>query len=237
MSAAVIVAAVLAAVYGAMIVLVVVNVVYLRRRRSIAVEPETLPMISVLVPARNEARNLQRLIPSLLEQQYDRFEIVVYDDAPEDDTAAVLASFDDARLRTIPGSGPPSGWVGKVHALYPAPREAKGEVFLITDGESLTRRELVEMICEGMGHAKPQNHVPLAVAKMLLPLVEWLGKVRHKRPILNRFQMKFMTTPLTFNIAKAQRVLGFRPIEAPRESLRKTILWHREHHPEMATQQ
>lgn len=126
-----------------------------------------------------------------------------------------------------------------VEALVLASRKpvAKGEVFLITDGESLTRRELVEMICEGMGYAKPQNHVPLAVARMLLPLVEWLGKVRHKRPILNRFQMKFMTTPLTFNITKARQVLGFRPLEAPRESLRKTILWHREHHPAMAPQQ
>ena len=114
---------------------------------------------------------------------------------------------------------------------------AKGEVFLITDGESLTRRELVEMICQGMGYPKPQGHVPVAVARLLLPLIEWLGKVRGKRPILNRFQMKFMTTPLTFNIAKARRVLGFRPVEPPQESLRKTILWYREHHPEMAPQQ
>ncbi|MBN2583342.1 MAG: NAD-dependent epimerase/dehydratase family protein [Planctomycetes bacterium] len=109
----------------------------------------------------------------------------------------------------------------------------EGQVFMITDGESVTRRELVEMACEEMGYRKPTTCVPVPVAKMLLPLVEWLGKVRKKRPILNRFQMKFMTTPMTFNIAKARTVLGYAPVEPPRESLRKTIRWYRDHHSEM----
>ncbi len=122
--------------YSVMAALVVVNISYLRRRRTVAVEQETLPLISVLVPARNEARNLERLIPSLLSQHYPRLEIIVYDDASEDDTATVLASFDDTRLRTISGSGPPPGWVGKVHALYQATREAKGDVFVFLDADT-----------------------------------------------------------------------------------------------------
>ncbi|HOI54279.1 MAG TPA: NAD-dependent epimerase/dehydratase family protein [Phycisphaerae bacterium] len=109
----------------------------------------------------------------------------------------------------------------------------QGQLFLVTDGESVTRRELVEMVCEEMGYRKPTVCVPVAVARALLPLVEWLGKVRGKRPILNRFQMKFLSTPLTFNIAKARTVLGYAPVEPPRESLRKTIRWYREHHKEM----
>jgi nucleoside-diphosphate-sugar epimerase len=38
---------------------------------------------------------------------------------------------------------------------------------------------------------------------------------------------------MTFNIAKARTVLGYAPVEPPRESLRKTIRWYREHHKEM----
>jgi nucleoside-diphosphate-sugar epimerase len=123
-----------------------------------------------------------------------------------------------------------------IEALVLAARTktAPGELFLITDGESITRRELAEMICREMGYRQPTAHVPEGVARALLPVVEWLAKVRHQRPILNRFKLKFMATPLVFDISKGRRVLGYEPVEPPRESLRKTIRWYREHHPEMA---
>ena len=111
-----------------------------------------------------------------------------------------------------------------------------GEVFLVTDGESITRRELVELACEGMGYPMPTDHVPLMVARVAMPVVELLAKMKHERPILNRFKMKFMTTPMTFNIDKARSRLGYEPVEPLRDSLRKTIRWYREHHPEMAAE-
>ena len=67
-----------------------------------------------------------------------------------------------------------------------------------------------------------------------MPIVETLAKLRGTRPILNRFKMKFMATPMTFNISKARTVLGYAPIKPPRESLRETIGWYKKHHPEMA---
>ena len=108
-----------------------------------------------------------------------------------------------------------------------------GEVFLITDGESITRRELVQLICDETGCRMPTAQAPLGVVKAVMPLIEWLAKVRGKRPIINRFKLKFMATPMTFDISKARRVLGYAPVEPPRESLRKTIRWYAEHHPEM----
>ncbi len=111
---------------------------------------------------------------------------------------------------------------------------APGEVFLITDGESVTRRELVEMVCEEVGYPVPTAHVPVPVARAAMPVVELIAKLRKKRPLLNRFKMKFMTTPMTFNIEKARRVLGYEPVEPPRESLRRSIRWYRDHHPELA---
>jgi nucleoside-diphosphate-sugar epimerase len=124
-----------------------------------------------------------------------------------------------------------------VRALILAAQAEKlhpGEHLLITDGESITRRELVEMICREMGYRLPRACVPIWVAKAALPAVETWAKLRRKPPILNRFKMKFMTTPLTFDISKARTALGYEPVEPPRESLRKTIRWFREHHPEMA---
>lgn len=111
-----------------------------------------------------------------------------------------------------------------------------GEVFLVTDGESVTRRELVELACEEMGYPLPKDQVPIWVARAGIPVVELVAKLRGQRPILNRFKMKFMTTPMTFNVAKARSVLGYEPVEPPRESLRKTVRWYHEHHPEMVHQ-
>jgi len=111
-----------------------------------------------------------------------------------------------------------------------------GEVFLVTDGESITRRELVELTCEEMGYPMPTDHVPVGVARVAMPIVELLAKIKHERPILNRFKMKFMATPMTFNISRARARLGYEPLEPLRDSLRKTIRWYREHHPEMAVE-
>ncbi len=111
------------------------NLWYLRRhggRRAV----DTLPTLSVLIPARNEAANLQRLLPSLLEQDYPDLEIIVYDDGSEDDTWGVLQAHADPRLKALQGSGPPPGWVGKVHALYQATRHATGDRYLFLDADA-----------------------------------------------------------------------------------------------------
>src|SRR5471030_912805 len=50
---------------------------------------EDAPLISVLVPARNEARNIEPCIRSLLAQDYTNFELIVLDDHSEDETAAI----------------------------------------------------------------------------------------------------------------------------------------------------
>lgn len=93
--------------------------------------------VSVLVPARDEERNLQRLLPSLLGQRDVDFEVVVYDDGSTDRTAAVVAESGDPRVRLLRGTGPPPGWVGKVHALYEASRVASAEALLFLDADTV----------------------------------------------------------------------------------------------------
>ena len=108
--------------------------------------------------------------------------------------------------------------------------EAVGEVCMVTDGEPITRRELVETIAEGFDLAKPTKCVPLWLAKALCPVFEFFAKLSpgKKAPLLNRFRLKFMATPLTFKIDKAKRVLDYQPKYTTREGLARTIKWHRE---------
>lgn len=72
--------------------------------------------VSVLVPARNEARHIERTVRSLLAQrEVDSFDLIVLDDGSTDETAAILAAIQDERLTVItgPDTGPPVGWLGK----------------------------------------------------------------------------------------------------------------------------
>jgi hypothetical protein len=112
------------------------NGAYLAASRRARRTPTPWPRVSVLIPARNEAENLRRLLPSLLAQDYPAFEVVVYDDGSEDETSEVVRASADPRVRGLRGEGPPPGWVGKVHALYRATREASGEVLVFLDADT-----------------------------------------------------------------------------------------------------
>lgn len=112
----------------------VANIRFLRRRAS--PRTEGLPRLSVIIPARNEEANLRRLLPSLLEQRYPGFEVIVVDDASEDDTAGVVERFAGSTVRLVRSAGPPAGWVGKVHALYEGTRTAREPVYLFLDADA-----------------------------------------------------------------------------------------------------
>ncbi|MEM7787719.1 MAG: glycosyltransferase family 2 protein, partial [Bacteroidota bacterium] len=82
------------------------------------------------------------------------FEVVVVDDASEDGTWAVLEAHADDRLVAVRGSGPPRGWVGKVHALYQATRRATGDVFVFLDADAKLRddRALARLVGRWLGN-------------------------------------------------------------------------------------
>jgi len=120
-----------------------------------------------------------------------------------------------------------------VEAMVLAARNdrAAGQVFIITDGESITRRELVELICERLGVELPEGTAPVWFARFGVHLLEILYKALHLKgtPIINRFRLKFMHTPLTFNIEKARRELGYKPLMSTREALALSVDWYRKH--------
>ena len=135
----------LAAAHASFWVILLANLTYLRRQPE--ADPSTYPRLSVCIPARNEADNLRRLLPSLTQQDYPDLEVFVWDDGSEDDTWAVLQNADDDRLTPLQGTGPPDGWVGKVHALYQCSREATGDCYLFLDADTeLTRPDALRRL-------------------------------------------------------------------------------------------
>ncbi len=95
--------------------------------------PKPLLKISIIIPARNEEENLSRLLPSLQNQEFAPFEVIVVDDQSEDQTASI-AEANGAKV--IPGSGPPDGWLGKPWACRQGVDEATGEWLLFLDADT-----------------------------------------------------------------------------------------------------
>lgn len=122
-------------------------VVLVRARHSRAIEdiPADIaadaPLVSVIVPARNERRNIERCVRSILSTDYPRTEVIVVDDHSTDGTAEIVSELaaSDERLRVIQAPPLPNGWFGKQWACATGAAEARGDVLLFTDAD--TRHE------------------------------------------------------------------------------------------------
>jgi chlorobactene glucosyltransferase len=105
-------------------------------------EPDSaLPLVSIVVPARNEERNIQACVESLLEQDYPHFEVIVVDDASDDATPRLLELMrrqhpEGERLRVVRVEELPPGWAGKPHALHTGALHAHGAWLLFTDADT-----------------------------------------------------------------------------------------------------
>ena len=114
--------------------------VYLRvtiRRPKISVPTDKLPPVSIVICARNEEENLANFLPSVLEQEYPAFEVVVVNDCSFDDSEMVLrrlsAQYQHLRVTTIK---PDSKFThGKKLALTIGIKAAKNDWLLLTDAD------------------------------------------------------------------------------------------------------
>jgi len=97
------------------------------------------PMVSVLVPARDEEHNIRGCLDSLVAQDYPNFEIIVTDDRSEDRTAEIVQGYvkRDRRVKLIRNRELPEGWGGRHHALHLAAQQARGEFLLFTDADTV----------------------------------------------------------------------------------------------------
>ena len=102
------------------------------------VPPATGQLVSVIIPARNEAANIETVLTSLRATTHHPVEFVVVDDRSTDDTAAPVARIaaEDARVRLVAGAELPPGWYGKPWACLQGAREAHGDLLVFTDADT-----------------------------------------------------------------------------------------------------
>ena len=137
------------------------------------------PVISLLVPARDEAGRLPAALPGLLAQ--DVTEIIVLDDQSGDATAAVVrhATAADPRVRLVRGTPPPAGWTGKNWACQQLAAAARGDVLAFCDADVLLAPGAVDACWAQMRaqHAEvfsvfPRQRTATLGERLLVPLID-----------------------------------------------------------------
>jgi chlorobactene glucosyltransferase len=94
------------------------------------------PLVSVLVPARNEEDTIAGCLRSILAQDYPNLEVVILDDGSTDATPQIVRARGDSRVRLLSGAPLPPGWTGKNWACHQLAQAASGELLCFVDSDT-----------------------------------------------------------------------------------------------------
>jgi len=112
-------------------------VLRMRRSRTLAEftadPPRDPPLVSVIIPARNEARNIGRCVRSVLATTYPNVEVIVVDDQSTDGTGRIAR---DQGVRVVETPPLPTDWFGKQWACWTGKSHAGGEILCFTDADT-----------------------------------------------------------------------------------------------------
>ena len=101
-----------------------------------AIRDETLPALTIVVPARNEEAEIEEALRSLLALDYPRYEVIAVNDRSTDQTGRIMERLAsdpaaNARLRVLHVRELPSGWLGKLHAMWRGAQRRKRRVVFV----------------------------------------------------------------------------------------------------------
>src|SRR5450432_448280 len=127
-------------------------------------KPPGSPRISIIVPACNEAADIEATLTRLLALEYDNYEVIAVDDRSTDRTGEVMeriaATASPDRLKVIRITELPAGWMGKPHAMWSASNLASGDWLLFTDADVLFKPDSLRRAL-AYAESVPADHVVL----------------------------------------------------------------------------
>ena len=114
------------------------------------------PMVSIIVPARNEGVAISKCLQSLLSQDYDNYEVIAVDDSSTDNTFSIISDLSKNNHTLTPIKCPPKPdeWVGKNWACFQGYKKSTGEILLFTDADTVHRPDVLSSAINTMMHDK-----------------------------------------------------------------------------------
>ncbi len=108
---------------------------------------KSFPKVSIILPARNEEEFIGKCLDSLIQQDYENYEIIVIDDSSNDTTGKIISEYAKKYSKIIPVSArpKPDGWMGKNWACMEGYRKATGELLLFTDADTKHSKNVLSL--------------------------------------------------------------------------------------------
>ena len=162
---------------------------------------QRLPVVSVVLPARDEQDNIQKCLDSLVRQDYQNCEIIAVNDCSTDATEETLrklaASNSEREITIINLERKPTGWVGKSWACFQGYKRSSGQVLLFTDADtihapdtiSLAVRHMIDEKLDALT-ARPQITSDNTWTKVVLPLVWMVSHIAYSALKVNNPKSK-----------------------------------------------
>ncbi|KGM38356.1 hypothetical protein JY97_16720 [Alkalispirochaeta odontotermitis] len=144
------------------------------------------PMISVLIPARNEERRIIPTLEGLLSQEYSNFEVVVIDDNSSDGTWDIVNAYADRNkfMTALRGGELLEGWKGKPYAMTQLAEAAKGEIFVFLDADITPAPDFLSWVTDRLFRHKadsmsayPRHRARSVREYIFFPLVYFVNSV------------------------------------------------------------
>jgi glycosyltransferase involved in cell wall biosynthesis len=125
-------------------------------------EPAKWPMVSVVIPARNEEKTIREAVATRLEDDYPELEMILIDDRSTDQTGEIVDEFArrDPRVKPVHIKDLPPDWLGKQFAMNEGVKAATGEWLLFSDADIHVRRGTVR---KAVAYAEERklDHLPI----------------------------------------------------------------------------
>ncbi|MEX0861261.1 glycosyltransferase [Nitrosopumilus sp.] len=130
------------------------------------------PKVSIILPARNEEEFLGKCLESLLDQDYENYEVIVIDDSSEDSTGKIISEFakKNSKIIHVSAKPKPDGWMGKNWACMEGYRKATGDLLLFTDADTRHSKNVISL---AVAHLISLNLDALSVIPKMLTFDFW----------------------------------------------------------------
>ena len=129
-------------------------------------------MVSIILPARNEEEFIDKCLDTLVNQDYNNYEIIVIDDSSEDDTRKIILEYAKKHEKIVPvfARPKPDGWMGKNWACMEGYRKAKGDLLLFTDADTTHSKNVISLAVK---HLNSFNLDALSAIPKMLTFDRW----------------------------------------------------------------
>jgi chlorobactene glucosyltransferase len=166
-----------------------------RRPNLSDIAPVEGPLVSVVIPARNEAETIEAVVRSILTSSYGAFELLVVDDRSTDHTASIVEQLAaaDPRVQLVGGEPLPHGWYGKPWACAQGARAGAGGLLLFTDADTRHEPELLGRAVAALGRERadlvtvaPHQRCVTFWERLVMPQIWLLLGLRYHPREVNR---------------------------------------------------